>query len=82
MSMTSASSSLRVRRKTFRTVSDCDPILDDVSESASVTSCCWAWWRAALRVRIRLPAPAMTRTTATSPTMASVKRRRMGQPNR
>ena len=43
MSMTSASSSLRVRRTTFRTASDCDPILDEVSESASVTSCCWAW---------------------------------------
>jgi hypothetical protein len=33
-------------------------------------------------VRIRLPAPAMTSTTATRPTMTSMRRRRIAQPNR
>ena len=80
--MTSASSSLRVVRTTRSTASDCEPIFDEVSEFTSETSCCSAWLRAALRVRIRLPAPAMTSTTATRPTMASMRRRRIGQPNR
>ena len=79
--MTSASSSVSVFLMA-RHRSDCAPTLDDVREFASETSCCWAWLRAALRVRMRLPAPAMTSTTATRPTMASMRRPRMAQPNR
>ena len=55
---------------------------NEVRELTSETNCCCAWLRAALRVRIRLPAPAMTSTRATRPTMASIRRRRIGQPNR
>ena len=69
-------------RTTASTLSDCDPSFDEVIEFTSETSCDSAWLRAALRVRMRLPAPAITRTTATRPTMASIKRRRIGQPNR
>ena len=80
--MISAFSSLSVARTTRSTSSERVPLPADVRELASETSCCCAWLRAALRVRTRLPAPTMTSTTATKPTMASIRRRRIAQPNR
>ena len=64
------------------TLSDSFPVLTDLRESASETSCALASFRASIRVSTRLPTPAMSRTTATRPTMASIRRRRIDQPNR
>ena len=64
------------------TLTDSVPFLTFLSESASETSCALASLRASMRDSTRLPTPAIRRTTATRPTMASIRRRRIDQPNR